>query len=81
MVGYFGGPIEARSGEQLDATVIQPGVHSVAIELDFVRPFRSRGRHLNEARELRLDPLGKCFNCHETALSRGINAIGGWFID
>jgi hypothetical protein len=38
---------------------VDPGVHAVAVVLDFVQPLVARQRFLNEARELRLDPLGR----------------------
>ncbi len=34
--GTFGGPVEARAGEELDGAVLDPRRHAIADEFDFV---------------------------------------------
>jgi len=34
--GIFGGPVEARAGEELDGAVLDPRRHAIAVEFDFV---------------------------------------------
>jgi len=50
------GPVEASAGQELDLPRIQPGVHAIAVVLDFVQPIVARRDLVHGTRELRLDP-------------------------
>ena len=50
-------PVESGAGEQLDVATVDPRVHSVPVVLDLVHPGGTGRRLIDEARELRLDPL------------------------
>jgi ATP dependent DNA ligase domain len=47
------------AGQQPDRTPVQPGMHPVAVEFDFVQPLRPIGRLVHEFGELRFDPAGE----------------------
>ena len=40
----FGSPVESGAGQQADHAPVQPGMHPVAIEFEFVQPLRPIGR-------------------------------------
>jgi hypothetical protein len=52
-------PVEPRAGQGPNRASIQPGMHAVTVELDFVQPFRPVRRFVDELGELRSDPLGQ----------------------
>ena len=67
-------PVEAGTGEQLDLVAVDPGMYSVAVVLDLVKPAVARWRLVNQARELRLDPLWRprC-RSHQTSLRQALD--------
>ena len=59
-------PVQPRARQQLRLAAVDSGVHPVAVELDLVQPAVTRRRFVDEARELRLDPLRRPRCCsHE----------------
>ncbi len=52
-------PVEPRARQQLRLVALDPGMHPIAVELDLVQPAVTGRRLVDEARELRLDPLGR----------------------
>ena len=54
----FGSPVEPGAGQQADRGPVQPGMHPVAVEFDFVQPLRPIGRLVDQLGELRFDPTG-----------------------
>ena len=52
-------PVEAGAGQQPDRATVQPRMHPIAVEFDFVQPFRSVRRLVDEFGELRFDPTGE----------------------
>ena len=64
-------PIEACARQQRGLAAVDPGVHAVAVVLDLMQPAVARRRFVDEARELRLDPLGRLRCCsHERHWSK-----------
>ena len=55
----FRSPVEPGAGQQPDRAPVQPGVHPVAVEFDFVEPVWPVGRLVDDLGELRFDPAGK----------------------
>src|SRR6185436_19229346 len=55
--GELAGPVEALAGAQLGLAILDPKLHAVAVEFDFMRPTRAIGRALDQLGELRLDEL------------------------
>ena len=49
-------PVEARAGQQLDGAAVEPRVHPVAVEFDFVQPVVAFRRGVDQLRELRRNP-------------------------
>src|SRR6516162_4766566 len=58
-VGKFFGPIETLAGEQAHAAAIQPRLHAIAVEFDFVHPARAARRVLAQRRQRRGHELGQ----------------------
>jgi hypothetical protein len=54
----FGSPVQPGAGQQADRGPVQPGMHPVAVEFDFVQPLRPIGRLVDQLGELRFDPTG-----------------------
>jgi len=50
-------PVEPGAGQQAHSAAIEPRMHAIAVELDFVEPLRAVRRFLDELRQLRPDPL------------------------
>jgi hypothetical protein len=55
----FMGPVEPRAGQEPGRAPVQPGMHPVAVEFDFVQPVRSFRRLVDEFGELRFHPTGE----------------------
>ena len=53
----FGCPVEAGSGEELHAPVVDARGHAIAVQLDFVNPLRPRWRLFDRLGELGRDEL------------------------
>ena len=49
-------PVEPGACQQPDRAAVEPGMHPVAIVFDFVQPFRSIGRLIDEFGKLRFHP-------------------------
>ena len=49
-------PIKPGAGQQPGGTPVQPGVHPVAVEFDFMEPVWPVGRLVDQSGELRFDP-------------------------
>jgi hypothetical protein len=49
-------PVEAGAGQQADGALVQPGMHPVAVEFDFMQPVRSLRRVIDQLGELRFHP-------------------------
>jgi len=52
----FGSPVEPGAGQQPDRAAVQPGVHPVAVEFEFMQPLRPFRRLVDQFGELRFDP-------------------------
>jgi len=52
-------PVKAGASQQPDRAPVQPGMHPVAVEFDFVKPLRPFRRLVDEFGELRFDPAGE----------------------
>jgi len=52
-------PIVAAPGQDLHTASIEPGVHPVAVKLDFMKPVGPVRSLFDERRELRFDPDGQ----------------------
>jgi len=52
-------PAETCSSQQRGLAADEPGMHAVAVVFDFVQPTIAGWRLVYQARELRLDPLGR----------------------
>jgi len=50
------GPVEPGASQKPDRAAVQPGMHPVAVEFEFVQPFRSVRRLVDKLGELRFDP-------------------------
>ena len=50
-------PVEPGAGQQSHRAMIEPRMHAVAVEFDFVQPLIAFGRRVDELGELRRDPL------------------------
>jgi hypothetical protein len=50
-------PVEAGARKQPHVAAVEPGVHAVAVELDFVQPLRPVRRRVDELGQLRPDPF------------------------
>src|SRR6185436_20269562 len=68
--GELAGPVEALAGAQLGLAILDPKLHAVAVELDFMRPTRAIGRALDQLGELRLDELRHLRNLARPDLAR-----------
>ena len=53
----FMGPVEPGAGQQPHIATVQPRMHAVAVELDFVQPFVALRCRVDQLRELRCDPF------------------------
>jgi hypothetical protein len=53
----FMGPVEPGAGQQLDRAAVEPRMHAVAVELDFVQPVVAVRRRVDQLGELRHDPF------------------------
>ena len=51
------GSSRARAGQQPHGAALEPRLHAVAVELDFVQPLGPVWRRVDEPGELRLDPI------------------------
>ena len=49
-------PVEPGAGQQLDRAAVEPRMHAVTVELDFVQPLVAFRRRLDQLRELWRDP-------------------------
>ena len=58
--GIFMRPVEPGAGQQFDRAAVEPRMHAVAIEFDFVQPLIAIRRRIEQLRELRPDPLREC---------------------
>jgi hypothetical protein len=47
------GPVEPGARQQLDRTAVEPRMHAVAVELDYVQPLVAVRRGVDQLRELR----------------------------
>ena len=54
----FVGPVKAVAGEEPHLAAVEPGMHAVAVEFDFVQPLVAVRRGVNELRQLRPYPFG-----------------------
>src|ERR1700722_13989703 len=70
----FGGPVQARSGQELHAAVIDARGHTVAVELDLMDPLRPRRGLLNRPGKLGRDELRKG---HVAARPTGFDGLRG----
>ena len=52
-------PVEAGAGQQPDRAAVEPGMHPVAVEFDFVQPLGPVWRLVDQFGELRFDPGGQ----------------------
>ena len=52
-------PVQPRARQQLGLASLNSGVHAVAVELDLMQPAVTSRRLVDDARELRLNPLGR----------------------
>src|SRR5262249_27007202 len=52
-------PVEPGAGQQLDRAPVQPSVHPVAVEFDFMEPVWPVGRLVDQSGELRFDAGGE----------------------
>ena len=52
-------PVEPGAGQEPDRATVQPGMHPIAVEFDFVEPLRPFRRLVDEFGELRFDPTGE----------------------
>jgi hypothetical protein len=50
-------PVEAGAGQQLHSAAVEPRMHAVAVELDFVQPLAAFRRRVDQLCELRRDPF------------------------
>ena len=50
-------PVEACTGQQFHRAAVEPRMHAVAVELDFVQPLIAFRRRVDELSELRRDPV------------------------
>jgi len=50
-------PVEPGAGQQPGGASVQPGMHPVVVEFDFLQPLRSVGWLVDELGELRFDPI------------------------
>ena len=50
-------PVEACTGQQFHRAAVEPRMHAVAVELDFVKPLVAFRRRVDELGQLRRDPL------------------------
>lgn len=57
--GVFRGPVVAPAAQDVDAAVIEAGVHAVAVEFDLVQPIGAVWCGFDERRQLRFDPGGR----------------------
>jgi hypothetical protein len=81
----FVGPVEAGARQQLDRTMIDPGVHAVAVVFDFMGPVVAFRRSVDGLRELRADPLrqgvrapARCRLSHAVSINRF--QTGAWAV-
>jgi hypothetical protein len=51
-------PVEPGAGQKPDSAPVQPGMHPIAVEFDFMEPNRPFRRLVDELGELRFDPTG-----------------------
>ncbi len=52
-------PVEPGAGQQPDGAPVEPSMHPIAVEFDFVQPPRPVQRLVDEFRELRFDAGGE----------------------
>jgi hypothetical protein len=50
-------PVEPRTRQQPHVTAVEPGMHAVAVELDFAQPLVAFRRRFDQLGELRRDPF------------------------
>jgi hypothetical protein len=60
----FFGPVETGSRQQPYPPPLDPGVHAIAVELDFMQPVRAVRRFGHELRQLRLYPIRERHTSH-----------------
>jgi hypothetical protein len=53
------GPVEPGARQQLDRAAVEPRMHAVAVIFEFMQPVVAFRRHIDQLRELRLDPGGQ----------------------
>src|SRR5215831_15917546 len=59
IAGYLGVQSEPGACQQADRAPVQPGMHPVTVEFDFVQPIRPIRRLVDQLGELRFDPTRK----------------------
>jgi hypothetical protein len=52
----FMGPVEAGAGQQPDRAAVEPSMHPVAVEFEFLQPLRTIWWLIDQFGELRFDP-------------------------
>ena len=53
----FVGPVEPGAGQQLARAAVEPRMHAVAVEFDFMQPVVAFRRRVDQLSELRRDPF------------------------